>query len=130
MWQFCTLNRYTVFLELLSRNNTELPSDFCMLSWGVSKHIHVSNSEGENLLNPVLAALFASGKLLWSKQYFLQSVHIWWTTVIICFSFQGFLDTGFKDKIRNVPVSGSQSQTDSSASHYICILLRKHFADN
>lgn len=74
----------------------------------------------------MLAALFTSGKLLWCKQYFLQSVHIWWTTVGICFSFQGFLDIGFKDKIGKVPVSDSQSQTDSSASHYICILLRKH----
>ncbi|KAK2538468.1 hypothetical protein Q9233_002328 [Columba guinea] len=42
----------------------------------------------------------------------------------------GFLDIGLKDKIGKVPVSDSQSQTDSSASHFICILLRKHFEDN
>ncbi|KAJ7421239.1 LisH domain-containing protein ARMC9 [Pitangus sulphuratus] len=32
----------------------------------------------------------------------------------------GFLDVGFEDKIGRVPVSDSQSQTDSSASHFIC----------
>lgn len=78
----------------------------------------------------MLVALLASGKLLWSKQYFLKSVRIWWTTVIICFSFQGILDLGFKDKIGKVSISDSEIQTDSSASHYICILVRKHFADN
>ncbi|RMC02054.1 hypothetical protein DUI87_21216 [Hirundo rustica rustica] len=31
-----------------------------------------------------------------------------------------FLELGFKDKIGKVPVSDSQSQTDSSASYYIC----------
>lgn len=78
----------------------------------------------------MLAALFTSGRLLWSKQYFQQSVHIWWTAVIICFSFEGFLDIGFKDKIGKVPVSDSQSQPDSQASHFICILLRKYFEDH
>lgn len=46
------------------------------------------------------------------------------------FFVEGFLDVGFKDKIGKVPVSDSQSQPDSQASHFICILLRKYFEDH
>ena len=37
-----------MLLELLSRDNPELSSNFCTLLWVASKHIHVSNSEGKN----------------------------------------------------------------------------------